>query len=161
MFCVKCGKELADGEKFCPACGTRQGGDGISLSALKAQTEQIAGQTKKLVNQIPKGRKLNLLELLAASFESWLNILAWLTIIGCVIAVAVSSFVAAKFMYGGFVAFLSGLFGVAIGAFVGWCIDVGVFGFIGQIISIKKSLLHVDEMLESKMVTSGEEVAGE
>lgn len=43
MFCVKCGKELNEGEKFCPACGTKLG-QGVSLSS-------IANQGKKLVSE--------------------------------------------------------------------------------------------------------------
>lgn len=51
MFCVKCGKELADGEKFCPACGTKQGGDGISLSALKDQGKKMVSDAASFAQE--------------------------------------------------------------------------------------------------------------
>ncbi len=51
MFCVKCGKELADGESFCPSCGTKLGGDGISFSSLKEQGKKIVSDAASFAQE--------------------------------------------------------------------------------------------------------------
>lgn len=46
MFCKKCGKEMSDGTKFCPACGANQEG-----SESSGGSNQSAGQANIDLNQ--------------------------------------------------------------------------------------------------------------
>lgn len=44
MFCPKCGKDVADGAKFCPSCGSQMnvesGEESTSENSLKEKQEQ-------------------------------------------------------------------------------------------------------------------------
>lgn len=52
MFCVKCGKEIAEGTRFCPGCGQEVGAAPKGESALagiaKAASEKLDGLNRKL-----------------------------------------------------------------------------------------------------------------
>ena len=43
MFCTKCGAELPEGTKFCPACGTPAGAAGVASSTAPATPSPEAG----------------------------------------------------------------------------------------------------------------------
>ena len=43
MFCTKCGAELPEGTKFCPACGTSAGAAGVASSTAPATPSPEAG----------------------------------------------------------------------------------------------------------------------
>lgn len=43
MFCTKCGAELPEGTKFCPACGTPVGAAGVASSTAPATPSPEAG----------------------------------------------------------------------------------------------------------------------
>ena len=61
-FCRKCGKELADTESFCSACGTKVDGINFSdaVSSVKRGTAQIAEKvTKNVQGSDYKNKLLN------------------------------------------------------------------------------------------------------
>ena len=41
MFCKKCGKELPDGTKFCPSCGTNQEAGGSNTINSGSNTQRV------------------------------------------------------------------------------------------------------------------------
>lgn len=43
MFCTKCGAELPEGTKFCPACGTPAAAAGVASSTAPATPSPEAG----------------------------------------------------------------------------------------------------------------------
>lgn len=50
MYCVNCGKELADGTKFCPNCGTKNQGEmtqGQTYSPKETQIHNISSTVPK------------------------------------------------------------------------------------------------------------------
>ncbi|MDD3416615.1 MAG: zinc-ribbon domain-containing protein [Lachnospiraceae bacterium] len=46
MFCSKCGKEIEDGEKFCPSCGAKAEGT-VDLDVIKNYANEKVQETKK------------------------------------------------------------------------------------------------------------------
>ncbi|HKL73016.1 MAG TPA: zinc-ribbon domain-containing protein [Candidatus Onthovivens sp.] len=48
MYCQKCGKQIADGSKFCEICGAVQFEGGAQSSGVKMNLDSDAGQKKLL-----------------------------------------------------------------------------------------------------------------
>lgn len=67
MLCKKCGKEIRDNIRFCPACGTS-----VSLSLKESE----AKSPSRTITHIEEHRKSNLLSSIAICFSSILLTLA-------------------------------------------------------------------------------------
>jgi len=64
MFCIDCGNEIADGAKFCPICGTKQGKG--EIGGIENASISIPEYSKKSLDLIDEYKKLstpNLLKL--------------------------------------------------------------------------------------------------
>lgn len=83
MKCANCGKEIADGAKFCPECGAAQGENDVKM---KGETAQSAGPSPQASNKVTEYNTMCIAGLVVSIISIFLNAYGIVGIAGIVIS---------------------------------------------------------------------------